>query len=237
MSLEAVTIERIKQFAPPDGYYLAFSGGKDSIVLLDLAQRSGVKFDAHYNLTTVDPPEVVYFIRTFPEVEIVKPKYTMWELIKRNHMPPRRNTRYCCAELKECGGHGRTVLTGIRAAESSRRANRRMVESCYRDKTKRYVNPIMDWEDADIWAYIHENNLRYCSLYDEGMKRIGCVLCPMSRNVAWEMNRWPKIAAAWKRAIVRTFRSGTFESPEKYWQWWINRDATSEKNDDPVLFE
>lgn len=237
MTLDEMTIERIKQFEPPVGYYVAFSGGKDSVVLLDLTKRSGVKFDAHYHLTTVDPPELVRFIRTFSEVEIVKPAETMWQAIRRKNMPPLRNKRWCCELFKENGGAGRTVLTGIRAAESARRANRRMVESCYKDKTKHYINPIMDWEDADVWQYIHEHRLRYCSLYDEGMKRIGCVLCPMIRHVEWEINRWPKLAAAWKRAVMSTWKPELSESPEKHWEWWLKRDGAAKKNDDSVMFE
>ena len=52
-----VAIDRIKTFEPPEGYYVAFSGGKDSVVILDLVKRSGVKFDAHYNITGIDAPE------------------------------------------------------------------------------------------------------------------------------------------------------------------------------------
>ena len=83
-------LEFLRDFEPEDGYYLAYSGGKDSTVLLDLARRSGVKFDAHYNLTTVDPPELVRFIRTQPDVIIESPEKTMWELIIEKRMPPTR---------------------------------------------------------------------------------------------------------------------------------------------------
>ena len=75
----------------PEGYYLAFSGGKDSVVLYQLAKMAHVKFQAHYHLTTVDPPELVRFIRgEYPDVQIAYPELTMWELIVKKQMPPLR---------------------------------------------------------------------------------------------------------------------------------------------------
>lgn len=59
----AEAIQRLKSFEPEDGYYVAFGGGKDSIVVLDLVKRSGVKYDAHYTITSVDPPELIRYIR------------------------------------------------------------------------------------------------------------------------------------------------------------------------------
>lgn len=56
-------IKRLQTFEPPEGYYLAFSGGKDSVVIKALADMAGVKYDAYYNNTSVDPPELIYFIR------------------------------------------------------------------------------------------------------------------------------------------------------------------------------
>lgn len=66
-------IERLKVFEPEEGYYLAFSGGKDSVVVKALANMAGVKYDAHYNVTTVDPPELVQFIKEkHPDVILKK---------------------------------------------------------------------------------------------------------------------------------------------------------------------
>ena len=77
-----LAIRRIKLHEPPEGYYVAFSGGKDSCVILDLVKRAGVKFDAHINLTTVDPPEVIRFVRQqYPEVTMEKPEISMKKLI------------------------------------------------------------------------------------------------------------------------------------------------------------
>lgn len=123
-----VAIDRLKTFEPKEGYYLAFSGGKDSVVIKALADMAEVKYDAHYNLTSVDPPELVRFIKTFDDVIIDRPmkdgkQVTMWNLIPTKKMPPTRLVRYCCAELKEIGGQGRLVITGVRWAESANRKN------------------------------------------------------------------------------------------------------------------
>lgn len=133
------SIERIKAFESlthaysddgSDGYYLAFSGGKDSVVTKALMDMSGVKYDAHYRITSVDPPELVSFIKKkHPDVSIDKPRYndtgkqiTMWNLIPKKLMPPTRISRYCCQYLKEDGGDGRMTVTGVRWAESTNRA-------------------------------------------------------------------------------------------------------------------
>ena len=127
-----IAIERLRAFEPEDGYYLAFSGGKDSQCIYHLAEMAGVKFDAHYQITSVDPPELVRFIKTqYPDVYLDYPRdkdgkvITMWNLIPKKLMPPTRLVRYCCDKLKESGGKGRVVVTGVRWDESVRRKNTR----------------------------------------------------------------------------------------------------------------
>lgn len=242
-----IAIDRLKEFEfnalakSPDGFYVAYSGGKDSDVILDLVKRSGVKFTAHHNLTTCDPPELVRYVKTKPDVTIHKPELTMWALIRKKKMPPRRQARFCCEVLKERGGAGRLVVTGIRWGESNRRSKRRMLETCYRNKTKQYLNVIIDWSTDDVWNYIHARNIEYCGLYDEGFKRLGCVLCPMTRDVKRQMERWPRIAKAWEKAIKATFKPGmgdrfNFSTAEEYWQWWLDRDAPSRKTETDTMF-
>lgn len=220
----ADSIARIKHFEPPEGYYVAFSGGKDSCVILDLVKRSGVKYDAHYNLTTVDPPELVKFIRReHPEVEIHRPEKSMWKLIVSNQIPPTRLARYCCRILKEGGGAGRRVVTGVRWAESVKRGKRKMVEDCHQGKRKVYLHPVIDWTDADIWEYIRTNSLHYCSLYDEGFKRLGCIGCPIAGKVGMnkEFGRYPKLKASYLRAFGRMIKardeSGIGVHPKASW--------------------
>lgn len=267
-----VAIDRLKLYEPPEGYYLAFSGGKDSVVIKALADMAGVKYDAHYRVTSVDPPELVQFIKkVHPDVHMERPldkngnQITMWNLIPKNRMPPTQVMRYCCKDLKESGGNGRMTITGVRWAESSnRRANqghitiykgntevldtlkesgnftetlrggvvltndnsdsRKMVEQCYK-LSKTVVNPIIDWTDEDVWEFIHEHDVPYCKLYDEGHKRLGCIGCPMSHNAKDELERWPK----YKRAYIKSFqrmldlytRPTEWKSGEDVMEWWL----------------
>lgn len=105
---------------PENGFYLAFSGGKDSQALYHIAQMAGVKFKAHMNLTSVDPPEVIRFVRRqYPDVELIKPKMSIYEMAKKKHILPTMRFRWCCAEYKEFSGDGKVNLIGIRNKKSS----------------------------------------------------------------------------------------------------------------------
>ncbi|NQT91460.1 MAG: phosphoadenosine phosphosulfate reductase family protein [Lentisphaerae bacterium] len=251
-NLEALALDRLREYEPPEGYYLAFSGGKDSIVILDLAKRAGVKFDAHYNCTTVDPPEVMDFIRTFPEVEFHKPPRGMFSLIPEKGFPMRQ-ARWCCNAMKEGTGldAGRIIVTGVRWAESARRAQRRMFDACNRDRGGGFfLHPIIDWSHEDVWAYIRGHGVRYCSLYDEGWRRIGCVLCPFSRETEKERKRWPKFDRAYRLAFHRLWANRRATDPtwgdrwadaDDMYEWWLRRDVKHEKGSrvegQCVLFE
>lgn len=116
-------------YDPDHGYYLAFSGGKDSQCLYHIAQLAGVRFQAHMNLTSVDPPEVIRFVKkNYPEVELIKPGKSIFQHAIEKKILPSMRVRWCCAEYKETAGAGKVTLIGIRKAESSRRAKRNEVE-------------------------------------------------------------------------------------------------------------
>jgi len=240
-----IAIDRIKAFCPPEGYYVAFSGGKDSVVILDLVKRSGVPFDAHYNITGIDPPELYYFIRdTYPEVSRHKPGITIWKLIVKKRMPPTRRVRYCCEYLKEGGGHDRTVITGIRWAESARRSKRKLTEACFKDSRKIYLNPIIEWSDAEVWEYIHDNGIKYCSLYDEGFKRLGCIMCPMNTKREAECKRWPryyqKYVKAFDACLKKRVEDGlktTWTAGEEMMAWWLDDSKHKVDPDQSIMFE
>lgn len=131
---------------------VTYSGGKDSQVLVALAERAGINFEVVNSHTTADAPETVYFIREqFKAMEergikcsIVMPRYkdkpvSMWTLIPQKLMPPMRLFRYCCAVLKENTGKNRFVATGVRWAESTKRRSRGVMEVLNKDPKKRII--------------------------------------------------------------------------------------------------
>ncbi|MDE6087565.1 MAG: hypothetical protein K2G25_04195, partial [Oscillospiraceae bacterium] len=125
---EKIAIERLRVFEPEDEpYHLCYSGGKDSDCIRILAELAGVRHEIHHNLTTVDAPETMQYVKSIPGVQIDKAldrngnHVTMWNLIVKKKMPPTRFTRYCCTALKEQGGKGRLKITGVRMAESQNR--------------------------------------------------------------------------------------------------------------------
>jgi phosphoadenosine phosphosulfate reductase len=229
----AEAIAAIKKYEPANGYHVGFSGGKDSQVVWDLVKLAGVKAEAVFNLTTVDPPELIRFIRAhYPEVEIRKPSRSMYRLIVRRLMAPTRIMRFCCEFLKENSGPGEdtgVTITGVRKAESLIRSKRGLYEKSKKNKKGWILNPIIEWSDADVWEYIRSNKMPYCSLYDEGFSRVGCVMCPMAgpKRMRSDAARWPNIANIYRMAFSkvceerkRLGKEGWASGAEMF-EWWI----------------
>lgn len=168
------------------GFYLAFSGGKDSQALYYVAKMAGVKFETHYSLTTLDPPELVHFIRReYPDVIVDRPALTFAKLCLKKKALPTTLMRFCCAELKETKGENTVTLTGVRRQESVQRSHRNEAEivtrrkddkfsgtfeqldqftrskevegvQCIRGKDKIVINPVIEWSEKDVWYFLNE---------------------------------------------------------------------------------
>ena len=274
--LEQMAIERLKAASEMSLMHygqplvITDSGGKDSSVVKELARRYGIPFEIMHNHTTADAPETVRFVRSeakrFEDMGI---KYTinmpmykgkrtsMWSLIPQKLMPPTRLVRYCCSVLKETGGAGRFIATGVRWAESTNRKNNRgifekngdaehriilnndnddrrmLFENC-RLKSKRTVNPIIDWTDDDVWDFLADSKCATNPLYAEGWCRVGCVGCPMAGKAGRELEfaRFPKYKnlylLAFEKLLAERATRGKYvnwATPMDVFNWWMEYDV------------
>lgn len=184
-------------------------------------------------------------------------KTSMWKLIPLKLMPPTRSTRYCCQILKEQDCINRYIATGVRWAESTSRKDRaefekigttkatkekftsvmllsdndkkrRMTEYCMQ-KRKMVANPIIDWEDTDVWEYINSERIKTDILYQCGYDRVGCIGCPMASKKRWkEFADFPKYKQAYIRAFERMIAvrkakglKCNWETGEDVFLWWM----------------
>lgn len=232
-TIDQLSIELIQAYEPPEGYYLGFSGGKDSVVIYDLAKRSGVKFDAVYNVSPIDPPQIHKFIKeNYPEVRWENHAKNFWNKHFMSNGVPLRRRRWCCQIIKEAGGEGRVKILGMRKAESNARSGYTCFQECKRDSSTTWLLPIVNWSDLDVWQYIAENNLKVCSLYHNGFSRLGCVLCPNAGKdeIKASIELFPGVVNNWKRACehytqkrIAKDNGFPFKSGEEYFNWWIKR--------------
>ena len=231
---------------PAVGYHVAFSGGKDSQVVLELVKMSGVKYKAVYNVTTVDAPENVYFIRKeYPEVDFALPKRNFFQLVEKNGMPTKL-ARYCCRILKETQSAGCTVIDGIRRQESSKRAAYKEISrlhrgmyiyntlsnmessqfQCVGGKDKVMLHPILNWSEADVWNFIRKKGLAINPCY-AAVDRVGCMFCPFGRKkqLRYYRERYPRYYDRLLRYIQRYIdtHNSPFSQAEDYYGWWESK--------------
>jgi len=207
------SIKLIQKLATDKPYNLGFSGGKDSIVLLDLAKRSGVEFRAIYAMTTIDPPGTTAFIKKYyPEVEILRPPKTFFQLVEEKGLPS-RTRRWCCEKLKEQYGIGNRSLEGMRREESPKRGLYEY-EQCDSRKWMQgavHILVLLEWLEVQIWDYIRDNNLPYMKYYDSpyNFNRHGCVGCPLcsKAQLRKEFQEFPRYAFAFIRAIEKHMKN------------------------------
>ena len=165
----------------PDGkpMLLAFSGGKDSICLFFVCKQTSEElgipmekmFHVQYNVTNVDPPELVYFVRDvmkkeYSFIEMHHPQTTMWKLIVQKKFPPTRIMRYCCSELKESSNtKGGYTLTGVRRAESVKRSKRLAYEAVGSKALRFGTDHILlnDNDDRRETEYCMQKNAYVCN--------------------------------------------------------------------------
>lgn len=190
---------------------VAYSGGKDSDVILELTKMSGVPYRAIYKNTTIDPSGTIKHAID-NGVEVNRPKMSFLDILKKKGFPSRR-ARFCCAELKEYKVLDYAIL-GIRADESVKRAKRyKEPEQCRvydKDNKCRQYFPILDWTKDDVLEFIQERGIKLHPLYykEDGSidvcKRLGCVGCPLGyvKHRISEFKQYPNMVKLYVRGGV-----------------------------------
>ena len=236
----------LRECEPIEGYMGAFSGGKDSIALYRVATMAGVKVSWQYNNTTIDPPELLRFIRKkYPAVRWRKPRHgNFFRRMKQKGVVPNRKIRWCCDEYKEDRGpKGCVWITGVRREESTARAQL-PAAGIHKRVARLHVRPLVRWDSEYLWEFIRAERLEYPALYDEGFHRLGCIGCPLANAASRkrEFSRWPRYEAKWRDAIKHCWekRAGTKQGNGKEWigsayldSWESFYDAWL--NDKPLL--
>lgn len=187
---------------------IAYSGGKDSDVLLQLAKESGINYRTIYKNTTIDPPGTIQHVRE-NGVEVKQPKRPFFKIVEAKGFPSMFR-RFCCAELKEYKILN-VCATGIRTDESARRKKQNpSFEKCHiysKNIRVREYAPIFDWTLNDVRNFVEDRHIKLAPLYyrDDGSidfnRRLGCIGCPLKadRGVS-DFKRYPQILRALLRA-------------------------------------
>lgn len=138
------------KYDPDKGFFVGFSGGKDSQALYHMMQLCDVPMHAYFSPTSIDPAENIRFIRkNYPEVEFTKIDKSIFDVFREMKVLPSMRIRWCCAYFKERGGEGKVVCTGVRKAESVRRSKRNEIEVSGR-KFSGHMDEFEQWQEKRI---------------------------------------------------------------------------------------
>lgn len=219
---------------------IAYSGGKDSDVILELARMAGVPFRAIYKNTTIDPAGTPSHARA-QGCEVLMPKWRFEEIIAHYGFP-NRFRRHCCKVLKEYKVLDYAVL-GIRQSESTKRAKRyKEPEQCreYSKKSKvRQYFPILYWTDEDIAEFISVRGIKcHKKYYDERghfhvERRLGCVGCPLQsfNDRIKEFKAHPQMVNIYLRGGKRYMATHPNFRYSNVYEWFV-REVFCETQDD-----
>ena len=214
---QAVKLLQVCYKAAGEPLEIAYSGGKDSDVILELAKMSGIAYRVIYKNTTIDPPGTIKHVME-KGVEIRRPKESFFSLMKRNGYP-NRFSRFCCSVLKEYKILDNCVI-GIRKCESVKRSKRytEPTECRIFGSKKNHVNaiyPILDWTDADELEFIKERGIKLHPLYyrEDGSiditRRLGCMCCPLKyhKKRLQQFKQYPGMIKAYLRCGNKFLKS------------------------------
>ncbi len=195
---------------------VSFSGGKDSLVVLDIVSSVTRDFTAVFVDTGLEHPATREYVRRFAKDNSVRLVTAhAGDAFEENFPafgPPAKDFRWCCkvcklapasTAIEESFPKGTLTVEGNRRLESFARARLELTEKNPFVPGQTVVNPIRDWTALDVWLYILWRGLRYNELYDEDIERVGCWMCPSAlASECAEISRMsPELAKAWEQKL------------------------------------
>lgn len=241
---EEEAILRIKKFAKiaeklDYSIVLGFSGGKDSVVIYDLAQRAEIKFTAFFNHSFESITTLNFIKEYYPDVHFRR-TYNIGFLAnikKHNGILPTVDIAYCCSDYKHNNNNkDKAVIVGVRRSESNKRRKRNVIDR--KKRIKKYVDdyfltscqsdvlgnvdillrPIVDWTNYDVINYIRKYKLPINKEY-EIHNRVGCMICPkssLSRNYYY-LIKYPKLIDVVIRMLEQSGNDFFISRENKYY--------------------
>ena len=239
-----------------DVFYVAFSGGKDSVVALDLVQRAlphncfkvlfgdtGMEFPDTYEtvekIKQICAEEKIEFLQAKSKL---KPENT-WQIFG----PPAVTIRWCCSvhkttpqimqlrEVLQKPDFTGMAFTGVRGDESLSRSEYDAISYGGKHSGQYSCHPILEWNTAELFLYIYENGLTFNNAYKKGNTRAGCLVCPMSqgKHDYMKYKNYPDNTDLFINKIITT--SGKNFSKENYDRfveqgYWRTRKSGRELN-------
>lgn len=204
---------------------VAFSGGKDSLVVLNLT-LSAVKKErvkAFFLNTGIEYPETLDFVQKYCKdnniyLRQISAEGKFWDNVEA-FGPPAKDMRWCCKVCKlgpaniivsESAKKNEIFLTidGKRKYESFSRASIGASETNPFVPNQVNIFPIRNWRAIEVWLYIYKKTLSYNPLYNLGFERVGCYLCPASLSAEYKLfstlhpqlyNTWNKFLQSWAK--------------------------------------
>jgi cysteine desulfurase/selenocysteine lyase len=226
-NLERNAIRAIKQHAGDrPRVNVSFSGGKDSTAVLTLARKAGI-FDAFFIDSGIEFPETVSFVES-QGVEIVRGKEDFWNAVEKAG-PPAKDRRWCCKLLKlkplklYLAGIGPCVtIQGNRWYESWNRAGLNITSQNPANPLQLNMSPIRNWRALEVFLYLWWSGIPYNPLYDQGLERIGCYLCPAMLESEYEFTKvlHPEYAERWNGFLNRWILSRRLPKEFASWGLW-----------------
>jgi len=236
-NMEKAALSEIKKYLSKNRLpvNVSFSGGKDSLACLCLAQKALFRPEILFINTDLEFPETVDYVRKLCEaqklrLQEIKADKGFFELVK-NFGPPAKDFRWCCktnklgpmtAFLKEHYPGGCVTIEGRRIYESFNRSSIKAVERSPYVPGQTTLAPIRSWRALEVMLYIYWNRMHPNPLYEEDFERIGCWLCPaaLQSEFAGLKKSHPQLYDMWMTSLQEWAAENKLDKRYIDWGFW-----------------